>query len=252
MKIILPANIPPKYYKAQMPSISQADERYKVLRENPGGFFCGPVAVANILVFLARNGHQMLLKPCGNLGENQAIGRLVSQLSKLMDTCEGKGTSPDALVDGTDKYIVDRGYQLSRKKTFGWGGGNKNEADPPASVVDILEAAYEPSSAVVQIGYYLNTHSRKNGIFYKRQSGHYVTSAGYDDAKSKTQLIFHDPDEASEGKPVYYSPQELTSGTIVNPGNDKKVEANHHISLRAYGINTVIVDSVFAFEVERK
>lgn len=67
MKITLPTTIPVKYYRTHMPSISQTDERYKVLRRNPEGF-CGPVAVANILIFLARSGHQMLLSPCGNLG----------------------------------------------------------------------------------------------------------------------------------------------------------------------------------------
>lgn len=166
-----------------------------------------------------------------------------------MDTNES-GTSPDALVEGTNKYIVDRDYRVSRQKLFGWGGGNKDKADVPASVEDALMATYEPSNTVVQIGFYLNTISRSNGVFYKRQSGHYITSAGYD-AEGEIQLIFYDPGQSSDENPVYVTPYELKRGTIVNPGNDKTTEANHNIALRASGINTVIIDSVFAFEVEK-
>ena len=185
--------LPAYLYKSTMPNLCQVDKRSGFLCKSPNPY-CGPVAVSNALVYLARNGFPMIISPMGKLSLLTAQYKLVELLVKYINTTKSDGTYPLDLINGLEKYIRERGYRIS----ISFKGFSENpeederyyDASKIPSLQWIMKGAIGDSNVILNIGYYKYKKSRE--LKYERNGGHYATVAGF--KSTKDELIIHDPD----------------------------------------------------------
>ena len=256
MKVTTELALPSNHIKNGFPNICQADDNISVLRNNPKTH-CGPVAVANIVVYLTKNGHQMLVEPQGGLLENEALNRLIEKLASCMQTGSisdaDPGTTPQNLIDGLEKYVVERGYRLPTKVWKGWGAGEVLASSEAPEMILIAEGTYGDKNSLLHLGWYLD---EKTGT-YKRYSGHFANNVGYTNLNTDSNLglIVHDPSPRSKAIAKFCEPEIIDSGQLDNKGKietAKDYSFLHGIDINtAKGANAAIVDGAFIFEVAR-
>ncbi len=216
------SNLPGTIIKQQFPNVCQSDSRLPLLVENPKTH-CGPVAVSNLIIHLAKTQHQMLVEPMGTLTDEQALSRLIEQLasSSYMNTGSindsDPGTTPQNLIDGLEKYVVGRGYKLPFVQWSGWGAGEVNNPTEPPSIDLFVEGVFGDKNSIFHLGWYLNPVS---GI-YERTGGHFANHVGYSNLNSDRdfEVSLHDPSPRSKGETKVCLPQELSLRNLDNKGN---------------------------------
>lgn len=185
-----------------------------------GGNYCGPVAVANSLMFLARQGFPKL-RP-SETPDPEAQVRVIHTLGspEFMDTDAKHGTSPPRLMRGVKAFVEQAGYRIRRLEQQGWREGSKQF---PAKVqVPSLEwmksGLASPGGAVwLNVGWY-KIDAKTGG--YHRFGGHWVTLVGYgrdrDGRENPLKLIIHDPAPRTGVKPAtqWISLSRLDRGTL--------------------------------------
>lgn len=162
-----------------------------------GGVFCGPVAVANSLMYLAESGFPKV-RPDASTDKEAQIA-LVQRLAarEFMDAATRNGTSTPRLMAGVQRLVEQAGYQVVRLEQQGWRERTRQfpaQAEIP-SLDWIREGLAADSGAVwLNVGWYkFNPETRE----YHRFAGHWVTLVGYgkdrDDADEPPVLLIHDP-----------------------------------------------------------
>lgn len=180
-------NLPLSYYKRGMPNIFQANPRSRLLREE-GEAFCGPASVANPLVWLAKNYFSTLLPPQGNQSEITAKLRLVEELASCMDS-NGFGTSEEDLISGLRKYVRDRGFRAE----VHWKGLDERDeyhCGGLTGVEWIMRSMLDDSNIILVVDNY-KLKDKTGGSKWKKESGHYVSGAGF--RTIKRHFHVHDP-----------------------------------------------------------
>lgn len=137
-----------------------------------GGFYCGPVAVSNSLIWL---GQQKLLPSAYPSPDDQYA--LVKQLvtDAYLKTDQHKGTGPYSLTTGLQAFLSDIGVDAFTLQHRGWRSCPKDVHDGSALTPAWIEE--QISGRHVQwlnIGWY-----RKEADHLFRAGGHWLTVVGY-------------------------------------------------------------------------
>ena len=155
---------------------------------------CGPVAVSNSLVWLARHGYPRLAPTTKLTAASQgALARVLGE-PNYMNTTYQDGTGVDGVLTGLAKYVGEHGYQFKYLGYQGW--------DPSTSPYDtglkvpqlqwIKEGLAGNAAVWLKIGWY-----KRQDNDWKKFAGHWVTLVGYGvDEHGRAApdvLIVHDP-----------------------------------------------------------
>jgi hypothetical protein len=160
-----------------------------------GAAHCGPVAVSNSLVWLARHGYPQLA-PSSNLTATNhgALARLLGE-TRYMHTTYQDGTTVDGMLTGVAKYLADRNTPFKYLGYQGWDTST-SPYDTGIKIPELqwITAGLTGKSAVwLKIGWYrqLGRHE------WQKFAGHWVTLVGHGvDAHGNAApdiLIVHDP-----------------------------------------------------------
>lgn len=181
---------------ARTPDLTQTDPRAKF--PAGGHAYCGPVAVANAFVRLAREGFPRLapVAPDPVLAHIDVV-RILARDTHMATCCE-TGTSTVHLLEGAQRYVRERGYEIDAIEYRGWRPRPRGvHAD--CTVADLpwikQRIAVPATAAWINVGWYTQ-HPKKPGVL-TRTGGHWVTLAGYGlDEKGQPRadsLILRDP-----------------------------------------------------------
>ncbi len=173
-----------------MPDFCQLDQRFGRL---PGGGsqYCAPVAISNALIWFHEHGFPNLAPPkdCIPRSQFEMIKNLGS--GKYMKTDKETGTSPLETMEGLEKYVRDRGYDIA-VEWKGWREGGKFASPEQTPTLEWLaNSVTGPSNIVISVGWYKFDPKKK---MYDRLGGHYVTVVGVDTKDKKGPILFiHNP-----------------------------------------------------------
>jgi hypothetical protein len=181
---------------AETPHFWQLDPRGGFA--NGGRDFCGPVAISDSLVYLARHGFPELL-PAGE-GDKAQIA-LINLLASphYLGTDPDRGTGCGSVLKGIEKYVVSHGYQCTTMeykglKVLGRREEEFNIADRP-DLDWMKRGILDPHGAVwLDVGWYTRTAEGQ----WKRTGGHWVPMVGYD-PKDEYALLIHNPGTRGNG-----------------------------------------------------
>ena len=177
-------NLPAWTYKRSMPNINSADYDLDLTRKIESSC-CGPIAVANIMLYLAKHSCCRLVPPIYDLNEDHFISKLIETLAKFMDTTS-IGTYPNDLIDGIERYVINRGYNISIKST-GWVYGKKYKEENHPSPDWVMRGILGSSNSILNFANY--EYNDKKDL-YKRKKGHLVTATGF--VRDWDELLVHD------------------------------------------------------------
>ncbi len=178
-----------------MPDFCQLNDRYGQL---PGGGsqYCAPTAISNILVWLDQHGFPDLIP--GDDNSSKAQYKLIRCLGSedYMNTDHETGTSPIETMEGLERYVKDRGYNIILEWK-GWRNGGRFAAKEKAPSVEWLkEGTQADSNIIISVGWYTLDKKKKH---YNRLGGHYVTLVGVDPkAKNGPTIFIHNPSFGTE------------------------------------------------------
>ena len=205
----------------RMPDLLQTDARLGLPRG--GRMACGPVAVANGLVFLAQQGWPRLVP----LADEPVVAAIdvVRQLAsgRYMNTSLAEGTSTAGLLLGVGRYVRDHGYEVRALQYAGWRahparhGSGRSRPDLPA----LAAALRRPGTvAWMNVGWYRLGDGASR---WERVGGHWVTVAGQgrdaDGREDASVWILRDPSPRSgrRARGEIVRLDVLTDGTLVGP-----------------------------------
>ncbi len=166
--------LPYWFYKRSMPNLSPNslfNGRGQTIKKSS----CAPAAVANIIFYLSSSNRRFLVPSQGNHSIEYVKGKLIETLSKLMKTDRTGTVMPD-LIEGLEKYVIDRGYKVSHR----WY--QTAELNPEI----IMSTVLGDSNSILWNGQYVQTDVNR----FKRIEGHAVTLAGFNTRLS--ELLVHD------------------------------------------------------------
>lgn len=169
-----------------VPDLSMTDTTLEL--PDGGGYFCGPVSVANSLIYLQKNGYEKLL-PEFQDDTVKIYSNLINQLSKdeYMKTATNKLTPAGYMVRGIKKYVSDCGYEIEKIKYREFG--KKSDYD-----IDWLKNRISNGHETM-LFLWITKEIEPNTM--KIVAGHWVSLAGYgmdmDGNTSPDYLIIHDP-----------------------------------------------------------
>jgi hypothetical protein len=267
------------FHRNQMPYICQADASIPVLAvhdpENKQGHgkisnqgtYCGPVAAAQALIgrCLADPSLQNLL-PARDHGEseNNYQSRIINKLAKDMGTSNDiddpkVGTTPQQLMDGIEKFLVDRNFKLREQRWSGWGAGEVKNPSELLSLEEIQEAVANPNlDSIAHMGWYDESWRKDT---FNRNGGHFAVFKG---VNSDGTFTMHDPSPRAGGQA-----SDVEISHLVNIGKlfNGKLEDGRDVFSASHNILTLkgiapkpkenieifpILDGVFQFGIERK
>lgn len=166
---------------------------------------CGPFAVSNSLVWLARRGFDRLAG-----GEQEALAFLLGS-REFMRTSPKQGTEVDRLLKGTKRYILSRGYEIESLLYQGWEPHPKEFSTGVAipEIEWIKRAVVGDAGVWLKIGWY---RYLPKTVRYRRFAGHWVTLVGFEGDR----LIIHDPAPRSgaPGAHEKVTVERITAGTF--------------------------------------
>ncbi|KMQ50931.1 hypothetical protein CHISP_2073 [Chitinispirillum alkaliphilum] len=163
--------------------------------EHGGRVYCGPVAVANALMWFYHKGHHNLIDSRGDSTRDHF------ELAKILGSSQyfntgNRGTGARALSSGLERYFHNRdisGFEISHQ---GWRSVAPHFTQPTKTLPDIQslkKALREDKAVLLNFGWY--RYDQQNDV-YRRTGGHWVTLIGYGhDGKGENPnaLIFRDP-----------------------------------------------------------
>ncbi|MEN6356281.1 MAG: hypothetical protein ABFD83_04265 [Armatimonadota bacterium] len=208
---------------ASTPDLPQCDPEAGFWQD--GELFCGPAAVSNSLMWLAKNGFDRLNPQLENEQKSQVAMVKILASRDMMDTTED-GTVADGILRGVENYITKAGYHCKKLEYRGWRklyGQYKSSGDIP-DMKWMQSMISDPAGALwLNIGFYKYD---KQTSTYERLGGHWVTVVGYGmNAKGKRDpsiLIVHDPSPRSGQKLThdYCHVIEINDGTTLTGDSD--------------------------------
>jgi len=244
------------------PDMLQIDPRLP----DAGAYYCGPVALSNGLMYLARHGRPSLIPK--RAGDPQINMTMMLAGNSYLKTYQNKGTSTPRLMLGTLKYLNRQGFKGS-VKFMGWrtidrsfrrrlGLADKNPPLWPDLNTLKKALARKDTAVVLDIGWY---RQRKESHTFVRLSGHWVTLVGLTksaDRDNTPTLILHNPDPVA-GKTASHDRvtcKTIERGTLTGKFQGLPVRANGFLQL--VGIPTpkaapiAILDGAVIVQVAKK
>ena len=210
----------PEDHRVERPSF------YQVNSELPGKgkHFCVPTAISNHLIALAQKFPGLMSQENPTPKDQVELIKILSSCD-YMNTIDGEGTTLSGLVKGLEKYVLERGYDISIR----YKGLEENAEDVKQYFAGeeinpewIKEELKYESNLVLAVNFYKNI----NG-YLKFIEAHDVTVTGFND-NDGFKLHIHDPAEKSETKPetrtcdpVWHSKSDIELGGMkLYPGSD--------------------------------
>ena len=188
---------------AALPDLLQTDARLGL--PDGGRMFCAPVAAADALLFLARNGFGRLAPeaPEPALAAADVVRRLGS--SHYMNTSLAEGTGTAGFLRGLSRYLADRGYAVQRLEYAGWRAHPK-EYTSGRSRPDLAALAgtlRRPAAAAWwNVGWYRREVDAESGLpRFRRTGGHWVLVAGRESEEDGGTWLVRDPSPRSGRRP---------------------------------------------------
>ena len=229
-----------------------------------GGDFCGPVAVANSLMYFAKTGFPKLRPTAATdkAAQIEMINRLAA--ADFMNTAERDGTSPPRLMAGVQKFVEQSGYQTVRLEQQGWKETTKqfpSKVDIPS--LDWIKEGLSVKGGTVwlNVGWYkINAETSH----YQRLGGHWVTLVGYgkdrSDRADPLTLLIHDPAPRTGRDPLTQCVKlsALDSGFLqrsTSQGQVRRREARGYYELKGEmklksGADTAILDAAVVLVIQ--
>jgi hypothetical protein len=257
-----------------MPYIYQADASIPVLAvhdpENKISnqwTYCGPVTAAQALFgrCLANRSLQNLLPAKDHSeSENDYKSRIIENLATAMGTSNNLddpnvGTTPQQLMDGIEKFVVDRNFKLRKQRWSGWGAGEVKNPSELISLEEIQQAVANPHlDLIAHMGWYDKSYKP---YVYNRNGGHFAVFKGID---QNGQFTMHDPSPRAGGQASDVEISNLVDiGKLVNgkleDGRDVFSASHNILTLKGIvpkpkGYKKIfpVLDGFFQFGIERK
>jgi hypothetical protein len=204
--------------KDRIPDYLQTDPAYGGLPDQ-GRMYCGPVAVANSIMWLDENGYDRLVLDTEDRKKDQF--ELISVLGSpaYMNTGPERGTSIGGFLNGVHKYVLERGYPRARLAYQGWRdhGTTFGTGIAVPDLAWIRAGVRGSGSAWLNIGWY--TYDPESDE-YTRHDGHWVTLVGYgydDRLDHPAYLVMHDPawGNGTDIRHHYLLLDQITGGMLV-------------------------------------
>jgi len=152
---------------------------------------CGPYAVSNSLVWLARKGFTRLLPPGGDEINRQIELVRILSTRQYMSTEDVHGTSTASLIRGLYKYIRKKGYDFNSLEYQGVNyrsvPGRFCSARKSPDLRGLKEKMEGIAVAWLEVGYFKYDALSDE---YTRIGGHWVTLVGFE--KTGNTMIVHD------------------------------------------------------------
>jgi hypothetical protein len=211
-----------------------------------GGYFCGPVSVANSLIYLKNNGFKKLLPDYQ--GDTMKIySDLICQLGedKYMKTISNKITPQGYMLRGLKKYVKDSGYDFEKIEYKELGKNPNNDID---LLKNRISNGYE-----TMIFLWITKEIEPNVI--KIIAGHWVSLVGYGkDEKGKVDsdiLIIHDP-----GSGFNYEANDFVQLKLRNTDfkADKQNFKNHYELMNfdcTNGADNIFLSGIISFKLKK-
>jgi hypothetical protein len=219
-----------------------------------GEAWCGPTAVANVMLWLEDHGYGDFV--AGGSGARRETV-LVRQLGRFMGTNAVRGTPPVRLVNGLQSYLLSRGC-----RTFGIFYEGRHilpepfaTAHPRPRLGSLRDLVHGPRFAFLNIGWY-----RDSGDGNKfRIGGHWVTFAGIITRPDGVWLTVHDPGvESTTATRRVTQLEEIPAGLLMSGEVGSQVNAKGYYRLVG-GLESpfadsdhVVLEGVVYLEVERR
>lgn len=209
--------------------------------ELPGGgeIYCGPVATANVLIWLSRRGYERLAsQPCSDSICQYDLVKLLGDTEYFNIDAED-GTNEVNIKRGLSAYFSKQSYRIDILDYKGWG---KSKVEP-VSIEWINQAFQNEAGVLLRIGWYKFIRESKS---YRRIGGHWVTLVGIEG----NSWYLHDPRLPGSGSKKI-SLSLLSAGQLMRK-NGAAVPATGFFRLggsyRKMGADEVILEGVLAFK----
>lgn len=246
------------------PDMLQVDPRLPA----GGSFYCGPVALSNGLMRLAKDGRPSLIPD--RAGDEQVNMTILLAGNSYLKTYANKGTSTPRLMLGVLKYLNRQ--RLKGSVSFqGWRTIDRQfrrrlgltDDDPPALPdLDALKTALgrDDTAIVLDVGFY---RKRGDGDVLERGGGHWVTLVGLreadDDADGPTNatLLIHNPDPAAgkEKSTDAVNARPIAAGALTGEFQGLPVKAAGYYRLEGLpmpdGADVAVLDGVVIVTVQK-
>jgi hypothetical protein len=148
---------------------------------------CGPTAAANVLMYLKLIGDVRF--PNDISSERDIVGFINLLGSRgYMNTVTTTGTSSVALIAGMERFLIENGAKY-HFETKGWGGHEPHSVGPLADYPWMRTALKSGANLILVVGWYKADAGAK---LYRRDGGHFVTCAGFNDITDPL-LYINDP-----------------------------------------------------------
>ena len=174
-------------------------------------YSCGPVSVANGIIWLSRNGFPDLYKFINP-------SKLIDELSKYLNTGK-KGTTSDNMCRGLENFIKSKGYKISKIEYQGLRPVNaKYKTSMIPSFETIKREIQNGNVVLMNFGIY----NKKNNNIYERKYGHWVTVTGLshnEHLANNNCLTIHDSSSQVSGN-LYVKPDKIESGKFIHNLDD--------------------------------
>jgi hypothetical protein len=248
----------PQVFSGKMDSIPDLGQTDPTVSFPHGGIhLCGPVAVSNSLMWLARQGYRRLLPNIEEPKACQAALTMRISSEEYMDTTLEYGTSPSAVLVGLSRYIKDCGYEYRRLEYQGCRK-HPREFSTGVSVPElswIKKGLLGDSAVFLNIGWYEHPDQINS---YRRIGGHWVTLVGFGfDETGKTDpdiLIVHDPASKTGNANEFVRFERISEGRLSgvngthNAAGFLKIVRGIRIDSKA---DCAILDGVIVLEMQK-
>ena len=232
--------LPPVFIDAidSMPFYFQRDKEFGGF-PNGGAVYCGPVSVANSLMWLGKKGYPQIVPFTNDTKENHHSFISLLGSGKYIGT-DADGSTAEDVCRGVKRYMKDR--EIGAKVEFQGWRWVPHEFRTGKDIPDLewLKDGVVGNKALwLNIGWF--DHDAKRNV-YKRDGGHWVTLAGYgwDGKEENTDaLIIHDP-ESPEEKACFLLTERIRDGKLTGDYDGLPRDAAGYLRFRigphSYGI----------------
>lgn len=241
----------------QMPDLLQTDERGSFAGN--GNNFCAPVSVSNSLIYLSRTEFPEILNgPSDSILDQYSMVNLLAS-KDYFDTDLKIGTGVSGVVNGTNKFLEERGCKIKCLEYQGWRRHPEefSSGETVPNLDWIREGLINGGAIWLNLGWYKRIDDTPD---FERVGGHWVTLSGFgvrrNGEKDPSSLVVNDPSPGSGSKPSsqYCTVLEIKNGELTGekaglPRSAKgffELGGEFNVSSRA---DVAIIDGVVRLEI---
>lgn len=238
----------PDYYLDKLELLPDLTMTDKILDlPDGGGYFCGPVSVANSLIYLKNNGFENLL-PDFQHDTMRVYSDLIYRLSedKFMKTITNKITPHVYMKRGLKRYINETEYQIEKIE---YRAFEKNPISDMEWLKEHISSGYE-----TMIFLWITKELEPN--IMKIVAGHWVSLAGYGKDElgqvNPDFLIIHDPGSGLDYKKNDFVEMKLHNSDFKA---DKQNFKNHYELMDfdcTNGADNLFLSGALSFKLKKK